>query len=141
MRLLAAIVTAFLIYFVIILVPQPNTVASQWAEARVAWANEVGRSSRVNNASAKTKLDPDLDRVSNETLGFEKVFSIGLRERTDKRDAMALMAALSGFKVDWIDGVRPDNIPDKAVPFGIDRSKASDNFLGSWRGHMDTIRQ
>lgn len=85
-------------------------------------------------------IDEDLRRVENSTLGFEKVFVIGLQERSDKRDAMELMAAASGFSIDWINGVKPSSIPHKAVPDGIDPDKIHDNFLGSWRGHMDTIR-
>lgn len=32
--------------------------------------------------------DTDIDLVGNQTLGFEKVFAIGLPERSDKRDAL-----------------------------------------------------
>jgi hypothetical protein len=85
--------------------------------------------------------DADLGRITNRTLGFEKVFSIGLNERTDKRDALTLMSSLTGFDIEWIEGVRPGNIADKAVPFGIDASAVRDNFLGTWRGHMNVIRQ
>lgn len=83
----------------------------------------------------------DLERVINKTLGFEKVIAIGLPERSDKRDAMELMASLSGFDIEWVDGVKPSSIPSKAVPYGIDPSAIQDNFLGSWRGHMNAIRQ
>lgn len=51
------------------------------------------------------------------------------------------MAALSGIHVDWVDGVEASSISEKAVPFGIDLNKTRDNFLGSWRGHMDAIRR
>ncbi|KAH6608846.1 glycosyltransferase family 25 protein [Trichoderma cornu-damae] len=58
----------------------------------------------------------DFGRVINKTLGFEKVIVIGLPERSDKRDAMELMASLSGFDVEWVDGVKPSSIPNKAIP-------------------------
>lgn len=83
---------------------------------------------------------PDFGQVANRTLGFQKVMAIGLPERSDKRDALDLMAALSGFEIDWVDGVRSSSISDKAVPFGIDVTKMHDNFFGSWRGHMNAIR-
>lgn len=83
----------------------------------------------------------DIERVINKTLGFEKVIAIGLPERSDKRDALELMASLSGFDIEWVDGVKPSSIPSKAVPYGIDPSAVQDNFLGSWRGHMNAIRQ
>lgn len=46
---------------------------------------------------------------------------VGLPERSDKRDALALTSSLTGFKIDWIDGVRGQTIPDKALPFGVNR--------------------
>ncbi|KAH7029497.1 uncharacterized protein B0I36DRAFT_133280 [Microdochium trichocladiopsis] len=80
--------------------------------------------------------------VYNETLGFEKVFAIGLPERTDKRDALSLMSALTGFTISWIDGVRGATVPDKALPIGWDRKGGmSDTNLGSWRGHMNAMRR
>ena len=91
--------------------------------------------------AGNTRRERDTGRVFNRTLGFEKVFSIGLKERTDKRDAMTLMSSLTGFDIEWVEGVRPGDISDKAVPFGIDVSAVRDNFLGSWRGHMNVIRQ
>lgn len=83
----------------------------------------------------------DLNRVTNDTLGFSKIFAIGLPERSDKRDALTLTAALTGFHVDFVDGVRGESIPDKAVPFGTDRHALMETNLGSWRGHMNAIRR
>lgn len=83
----------------------------------------------------------DINRVTNETLGFSKVFVIGLPERTDKRDAMALTSSVTGFHVEFVDGVKGESIPDKAVPFGADRKALWENNLGSWRGHMNAIRR
>ena len=85
--------------------------------------------------------DQDYTRVANRTLGFEKIIALGLPERTDKRDALTLMAALSDIDIEWIAGVKPEDIPAKAVPYGIDVSKIEDNFLGSWRAHLNAIRQ
>ena len=42
---------------------------------------------------------------------------IGLPERSDKRDALSLMASLTGFSLTWIDGVLGKTISDKALPF------------------------
>lgn len=83
----------------------------------------------------------DINRVTNDTLGFSKIFVVGLPERTDKRDALSLTAALTGFHVDFVDGVRGESIPDKAVTFGIDRHALMETNLGSWRGHMNAIRR
>lgn len=83
----------------------------------------------------------DVNRVTNDTLGFSKIFVVGLPERSDKRDSISLTSSLTGFHVEWIDGVRGETIPDKAVPFGTDRKKLWENNLGSWRGHMNAVRR
>lgn len=83
----------------------------------------------------------EINRVANKTLGFSKVFAIGLPERSDKRDALTLSAALTGFHVEWIDGIEGDSIVDKAIPFGINRHGMMASNLGSWRGHMNAIRR
>ncbi|KAI2629229.1 glycosyltransferase family 25 protein [Hypomontagnella submonticulosa] len=79
--------------------------------------------------------------VFNSTLGFEKVLVIGLPERSDKRDALSLMSALTGFKISWIDGVVGKTVPDKALPFGWNRETMQDSNLGSWRGHVNAMRR
>ncbi|TRX96439.1 hypothetical protein FHL15_002711 [Xylaria flabelliformis] len=81
------------------------------------------------------------DLAINRTLGFSKIFAIGLPERTDKRDAFALTSALTGFHVEFMDGVRGESIPDQAVPPGVDRKALMETNLGSWRGHMNAIRR
>ncbi|KAI0380888.1 glycosyltransferase family 25 protein [Hypomontagnella monticulosa] len=86
-------------------------------------------------------LPIDINRVANETLGFEKIFVVGLPERSDKRDAIALTSASTGFHVEWVDGVKGETVPDKAVPFGANRKKLWETNLGSWRGHMNAIRR
>lgn len=83
----------------------------------------------------------DVNRVTNGTLGFGNIFVVGLPERSDKRDAIALTSSLTGFHVEWVDGVKGDAVPDKAVPFGADRKKLWETNLGSWRGHMNAVRR
>ncbi|RYP05919.1 hypothetical protein DL764_003477 [Monosporascus ibericus] len=51
----------------------------------------------------------DIDRVTNDALGFSRVFVVGLPERSDKRDAMALTSALTDFHVEWVDGVNGES--------------------------------
>ncbi|KAH8203859.1 hypothetical protein TruAng_001923 [Truncatella angustata] len=79
--------------------------------------------------------------IFNRTLGFGKVFAISLPERSDKQDALALMSALTGFRITWLDGVRGSDVMDKALPFGWDRTKLRDSNLGSWRGHVNAMRK
>lgn len=100
------------------------------------------KSERLYGKDYKGHSSPaDVNRVANETLGFGNIFVVGLPERSDKRDAIALTSSLTGFNVEWIDGVKGDTIPDKAVPFGADRKKLWETNLGSWRGHMNAVRR
>lgn len=102
-------------------------------------------SSSSSSSAFPSRIDrsspADVNRVANGTLGFEKIFVVGLPERSDKRDAIALTSTLTGFAVDWVDGVRGESVPDKALPFGADRKKLWETNLGSWRGHMNAIRR
>lgn len=82
----------------------------------------------------------DDDRIQNRTLGFEKIIAIGLPERSDKRDALSLMASLSNVDIDWVDGVKMSALSAKSAPFGINFTAMGDNFLASWRSHMNAIR-
>ncbi|KAH7324214.1 hypothetical protein B0I35DRAFT_423740 [Stachybotrys elegans] len=61
--------------------------------------------------------------------------------RTDRRDGMILQAALSDIDIDFIDGVDGKTIPDKAVPLLKPHDRLPDASIGSWRGHMNAIRE
>lgn len=78
--------------------------------------------------------------IHNQTLGFEKIFVINLPERTDKRDAMSLTAALTDMKLTWTSALRGTSVPDKALPLGVDRAGWRDGGIGSWRSQMNVIR-
>ncbi|CAD6449169.1 29b5c204-f9b4-4c48-a0de-5a0e0a834a34 [Sclerotinia trifoliorum] len=100
------------------------------------------RNSNYVSATSDKRLKPadttsELGRSSNATLGFERVFVIGLRERSNNRDAMSLSASLTGFRVEFFDGMRGEDVPNEAKPPGLLLAGGS---LGSWRGHMNVIR-
>jgi hypothetical protein len=54
---------------------------------------------------------------------------------------MTLQAALSNIRIKFIDGILGKAIPDQAVPTNEDHVRLPDASLGSWRGHMDAIRE
>lgn len=97
--------------------------------------------SRFLNSYSPNQMSHWFEDVENSTLGFQKLFAVGLPERSDKRDALTLISSLVGFKVDWIDGVKGESVPDKALPYGVDRVRLWENNLGSWRGHMNAVRR
>lgn len=72
---------------------------------------------------------------------FQEVLVINVPERTDRRDAMTLAAALSRIKIAWIDGVAGHDVLDKVVPGDSFDKKISTGNKGSWRAHMDALQR
>ena len=72
---------------------------------------------------------------------FQEVLVINVPERTDRRDAMTLAAALSKIDVTWIDGVAGQNVLDKVLPGDSFDKKISTGNKGSWRAHMDALQR
>ncbi|KAJ6189226.1 hypothetical protein N7519_004134 [Penicillium mononematosum] len=70
---------------------------------------------------------------------FEHIYAISMKERTDKRDFLTLAASISGFKVEWLDGVRPDDLHPKAMPDGLDPSRVKPTVVACWRAHMNAL--
>ena len=67
---------------------------------------------------------------------------MNLPERTDRRDAMTLMATVTGIKLTFVDGVRGADVLEKALPPG-ERNKniQSMGAIGSWRAHMNVLQR
>ncbi|OJJ95735.1 hypothetical protein ASPACDRAFT_35598 [Aspergillus aculeatus ATCC 16872] len=80
--------------------------------------------------------DQAFEHIKNETLGFEHIFAIGLKERTDKRDFLTLAASMAGFRVEWLDGVRPTEINQKSLP---NENSLKPSEIGCWRAHMNAL--
>jgi len=78
-----------------------------------------------------------LTSIKNNTLGFQKVFVVSLASRTDKRDAITLASSLTGFDVEWIDGIDGNNVPKKSIPSIFNPGTAS-KVIGCWRAHMNS---
>lgn len=47
---------------------------------------------------------------------FQHIYAIGLKERTDKRDFLTVAASVTGFKVEWLDGVLSKDLQQKSLP-------------------------
>lgn len=54
---------------------------------------------------------------------------------------MTLAAALSELSITFVDGVKGDEVNEKAVPMPKDRKHLQGASLGSWRGHMNAIQE
>lgn len=72
---------------------------------------------------------------------FGKVFVVGMPTRTDRRDGISLQAALSNIDVEFIDSSDGTGIPDKALPKTSNHERPGNPVVGSWRGHVDALRE
>ncbi|KAI9840909.1 MAG: hypothetical protein M1837_001236 [Sclerophora amabilis] len=100
---------------------------------------DEGNGAPISDAEA-SKLEY-MAPLANETLGFEKIFVINLPARTDKRDALTLAASLTHMKLTFLPAVYGPDVPDKAVPMGTNRTLLWETNLGSWRSHMNALRE
>ena len=79
--------------------------------------------------------------VFNSTLGFGAIVLMSLKERTDRRDSVSLIAARSGIKItEFIEATHPEDIHIKARPYGKANNTVKDGYIGSWRTHMDALK-
>jgi hypothetical protein len=76
-------------------------------------------------------------------LQFQKLLVINMPERTDRRDAVSLAAAVSHMNVEFVMGVRGESIPVDALPPGgqTESLKLGKGIKGSWRSHMNALQQ
>jgi hypothetical protein len=73
---------------------------------------------------------------------FQEIFVVNLPERTDRRDGMVLAGALSEIQLGFIDALRGEEVLDKALPPLREGTQRMANAnVGSWRGHMNAIRE
>lgn len=106
---------------------------SDWTSP--SWSNGVGQYFRPSQSSRKATND--LDNVQNRTLGFQEIKVISLPTRTDKHDAWALTASLTGFDYRLVDGVDSTKVSDKALPYTMNRKP---KVVACWRAHMNVIQ-
>ncbi|KAK3316911.1 hypothetical protein B0H66DRAFT_535146 [Apodospora peruviana] len=93
--------------------------------------------SPFQNVRDSGKASPE---ISNATLGFQQVFVVNIPERTDRRDAMTLAAALSEIDVTWVDGVLGGDVTDRVLPADSWDKHISRGNKGSWRAHMNVLQ-
>ncbi|KAK9243185.1 hypothetical protein V1506DRAFT_545182 [Lipomyces tetrasporus] len=78
-------------------------------------------------------------RAHNATLGFGEMVYISLPARTDRQDAMNLLASIHGLDMHLIPGVDGDTVHPKSVPDGGSSLRPPE--LGCWRAHADAWRR
>ncbi|KAF2770273.1 hypothetical protein EJ03DRAFT_78104 [Teratosphaeria nubilosa] len=78
-----------------------------------------------------------LDDTLNTTLGFQKIFILNLPKRTDRRDRIAMGAAMTGLEYEFLEAASQVNL--HALPPGGENPELNmrDAHFGNWRSHMD----
>ncbi|KAK9312008.1 hypothetical protein V1524DRAFT_370418 [Lipomyces starkeyi] len=116
---------AFLIVFTVVTYTSFNSRAGQYLD--------------IHEASFMKSSSSLALKAWNESLGFGDVLYISMPHRTDRQDAMNLLASMSGIKLRLIEGIDGDSINLKAIPDNADPNlRASE--LGCWRAHADAWR-
>lgn len=128
--------------------PLDDSYSTQPAFSLLGWGPKPGSTKEnttiglAQGGQVETSQDELFEQaIHNETLGFEKIFVVNLPERTDKRDALSLVSALTNIKLTWTSAVRGTDVPDKALPLGVDRKGWRDGGIGSWRSQMNIMRR
>ncbi|KAK9330351.1 hypothetical protein V1520DRAFT_385010 [Lipomyces starkeyi] len=109
-------------------------------------ANVAKLSVKDPKVSGTAVVQPDgLQNVQNATLGFGAILMLSLMSRTDRQDAIALIASQCDIKISHvIPGVVSEEINEKAYPWGRGLDKLLTPqympYLGSWRSHMNTFK-
>ncbi|KAF8422968.1 hypothetical protein EV426DRAFT_534744 [Tirmania nivea] len=76
----------------------------------------------------------------NRTLGFEKIFYMSMKHRTDRQDMMALIAGYLDLEFTMVEAVNGSLISDKAKPYDVrhpPQNTVRPAELGCWRSHAN----
>ncbi|KAJ5288528.1 CAZyme family GT25 [Penicillium angulare] len=94
----------------------------------------------TQNSHGAQRVQNSYNAVRNDTLGFEKVFAINLPSRPDKKDNIILGSSVSGFHVDWIEGVAPEDISTKSLPYNWNHAHLLTEYARR-RAHLNVIQR
>lgn len=94
---------------------------------------------RVPNGGMWREADVDASYgPRNRTLGFEKIFYLSMKHRTDRQDMMALISGYLDLEFTMVESVNGSSISDKAKPYDVrnpPKKPVRPAELGCWRSH------
>ncbi|ORY16391.1 hypothetical protein BCR34DRAFT_597681 [Clohesyomyces aquaticus] len=77
-------------------------------------------------------------KPANSTLDFQEILYISMPWRTDRQDALSLLAAISGIKMKLIPGINPSDMHVKGEPHMLNgQNMTGSPALGCWRAHAN----
>ncbi|KAK9242254.1 hypothetical protein V1506DRAFT_548167 [Lipomyces tetrasporus] len=112
--------------------------SSSFSDSRSSATSSAAASNSADLLSA-THQEALAKHAYNASLGFGEIVYISMPERTDRQDAMNMLASAFGLKLKLVPGVRGTEMSPKAIPEGVpERMQPSE--LGCWRAHVDAWR-
>ena len=84
-------------------------------------------------------LYPPNMRIANSTLDCERIVAITMERRPDRRDMLALMAAMNGLNLTFVEGALPGSMSEKAMPLEHNPN-LTPAAIACWRSHMNVWR-
>ena len=80
-----------------------------------------------------------LHSIRNSTLGFQKIYSIGLPGKTHKHDTQIMAGEYTGLKIDFEPGVYWKDVPVSEMTEHWSLTGTYVAAIGCWRAHMNLI--
>lgn len=93
--------------------PKPSLVLSLFISATIfttVFIITLQHGKLLGQESTSWRDGSSLAPGVNSTLGFDKIFVLNLPSRTDRRDAMDLMASITGIDVEFEAGVKGEDV-------------------------------
>ncbi|KAK9479777.1 hypothetical protein V1514DRAFT_327370 [Lipomyces japonicus] len=118
----------FISYAILSHTSSPQLSEEHHAESASRWNGTISREAK--SLSLKSQ---------NATLGFGDIKYISMPFRTDRQDAVHLLASIHGLKMSKVDGVVGESIHSKSVPDGGAGLRPPE--LGCWRAHVNVWRE
>ena len=109
----------------------------QLSSSHTAYRNTHWASGKIPHLAGSSKAKP-----ANSTLDFQEILYISMPYRTDRQDAMTLIAAQTGLKFSkMIPGVASADVHEKARPLTAHpKEDPKKPWLGVWRAHANAWR-
>ncbi|KAK9236618.1 hypothetical protein V1525DRAFT_378896 [Lipomyces kononenkoae] len=133
--LLPAVVLTVIIAFVVVLQSFTPVDSSSFSILSSAAKDDVAKVDLKSSAHQEELAK----RAHNATLGFGEIVYISMPERSDRQDAMTILATSFGIKIKHFPGVRGTEMSPKAMPDGVAK-KTLPSEIGCWRAHANAWR-
>ncbi|KAK9237834.1 hypothetical protein V1525DRAFT_403052 [Lipomyces kononenkoae] len=108
------------------------------ASSKRALSDDFNTAAQQNVTIDEARAHALAGRARNATLGFGEIVYISLPTRSDRQDAMQLLASIHGLNVHLVPGVDGETVHPKSVPDGGSQLRPPE--LGCWRAHANAWR-